>query len=86
MKNRKQLLSLLLEAWEKEPEQDLMRIVEHLAAGAGHLGSISNFSDDALYSQLEQQKQCCGGRINGVHSEYIPDFRSALLNARGCVS
>ncbi len=86
MKNRKQLLSLLLEAWDKEPEQDLMRVVEHLAAGAGHLGSISNFKDDALFTQLKHNKECCGGRINGVHSEFIPDFRSALLNARGCSS
>ncbi|MCL6269453.1 YihD family protein [Sansalvadorimonas sp. 2012CJ34-2] len=81
---RKQLLNMLLEAWDKEPEQDLMRVVEHLAAGAGHLGSISNFKDDALFMQLEHQKKCSGARLGGVHSEYIPDFRAALLSARGC--
>lgn len=81
---KKELLNLLLKAWEKEPELELMRVIEHLAASAGHLGSISNLSDDVLLYQLEQRACGCTARLGGVHSEYVPDFRSALLKARGC--
>ncbi len=82
--SKKEMLALLLEAWEKEPELDLVRIIEHSAASAGHLGSISNLKDDVLFYQLEKNNACCGARLGGVHSEYVADFRSALLKARRC--
>ncbi|WP_281646589.1 DUF1040 family protein [Parendozoicomonas sp. Alg238-R29] len=81
---KQELLSLLLKAWEKEPELELMRLVEHIAASAGHLGSTSNLKDEVLFYQLEQNSGGCSPRLGGVHNEYIPDFRSALMKARGC--
>ncbi|MTI12517.1 DUF1040 family protein [Sansalvadorimonas verongulae] len=82
--SKKELLELLLKAWEKEPELDLMRVVEHVAASAGHLGSVSNLSDDVLFYQLDKNMSGCQPRLGGVHTEYVPDFRSALMEARGC--
>ena len=82
--SKKEMLELLLDAWEKEPEQDLMRVVEYIAASAGHLGSVSNLKDEVLFYQLEKNKSCCAARLGGVHNEYVADFRSALLKARGC--
>ena len=64
-----ELLELLQPAWIKEQDLSLVQFIAKLAAEAGYDGALSGLTDDML--------------IPGLAKDHVPDFKEALLKARG---
>ncbi|ATU99742.1 YihD family protein [Aeromonas salmonicida] len=78
-----ELLELLQPAWIKEQDLSLVQFVAKLAAEAGYGGALSDLTDDMLIYHLKMRESDKQAMIPGLAKDHVPDFKEALLKARG---
>ncbi|MCL1038437.1 YihD family protein [Shewanella corallii] len=80
-----ELIELLQPEWQKEPELNLMQMIGKLAAEAGYQGKLEELSDDVLIYHLKMRNMGDDEMIPGLAKDYEPDFKTAILRARGII-
>lgn len=78
-----ELLELLQPAWIKEQDLSLIQFIEKLAGEAGYQGKLSDLTDDVLIYHLKMRESDKSTMIPGLAKDQVPDFKEALLKARG---
>lgn len=78
-----ELLELLQPAWIKEQDLSLVQFVAKLAEEAGFDGPLSVLTDDMLIYHLKMRESDKQAMIPGLAKDHVPDFKEALLKARG---
>lgn len=61
-----ELLELLLPAWEKEPDLNLLAFLQKLAQESGFIGPLSELSDDVLIYHLKMRDSASDDQIPGL--------------------
>ncbi len=80
-----ELLELLEAAWLAEQDLSLVQFVAKIAQEAGFTGPLSELSDDMLIYQLKMRDKGQQEMIPGLAKDCVPDFKDALLRARGII-
>ncbi len=80
-----ELLELLEAAWLAEQDLSLVQFVEKIAQEAGFSGPLTELSDDMLIYQLKMRDKGQQEMIPGLAKDCVPDFKDALLRARGII-
>ncbi len=78
-----ELFELLGPQWNKEAHLNLVDFLQILADEAGHEGDLSTLSDDILIYHLKMRGRDKNAMIPGIAKDVVPDFKAALLKARG---
>ncbi|WP_062260641.1 YihD family protein [Endozoicomonas arenosclerae] len=78
-----ELFELLAPEWNKEAHLNLVEVLKKLAEEAGHKGDLSSLTDDTLIYHLKMKGEKKDAMIPGIAKDAIPDFKEALLKARG---
>ncbi|MHA6999572.1 YihD family protein [Aeromonas schubertii] len=78
-----ELLELLQPAWIREQDLSLIQFIEKLAQEAGYQGPLSELTDDVLIYHLKMRDAAKAQMIPGLAKDHEPDFKEALLKARG---
>jgi len=78
-----ELLELLEPAWLKDQDLSLLQFLTKLAAEAGFKGPLAELSDEVLIYQLKMRDKGSQEMIPGLAKDCEPDFKEALLRARG---
>lgn len=81
-----ELLELLQPAWIREQDLSLVQMLQKLAEESGYTGSLAELSDDMLIYQLKMRDKTKEEMIPGLAKDHVPDFKAALLKARGIKS
>ena len=77
------LLALLQAAWLADQDLSLIQFLEKIAQEAGFSGPLRELSDDMLIYQLKMRDKGQQEMIPGLAKDCVPDFKEALLRARG---
>ncbi|KKC98440.1 MULTISPECIES: YihD family protein [Photobacterium] len=80
-----ELLTLLRPYWQQYPDLNLSSVLAQLASEAGFQGSLAEVSDDMLIYQLKMRQEKPEAMIPGLAKDCEPDFKTALLKARGII-
>ncbi len=80
-----ELLELLEAAWLTEQDLSLVPFVGKIAKEAGFSGPLTELSDDMLIYQLKMRDKGQQEMIPGLAKDCVPDFKDALLRARGII-
>ncbi len=80
-----ELLELLEAAWLAEQDLSLVQFVGKIAQEAGFSGPLTELSDDMLIYQLKMRDKGQQEMIPGLAKDCVPDFKDALLRARGII-
>ena len=80
-----ELLELLQPVWQKEPDLNLMQLVQKLANEAGFSQPIEQLTDDILIYHLKMRDTDKNAEIPGLKKDYEDDFKTAILRARGII-
>ena len=80
-----ELLELLEAAWLAEQDLSLVQFVGKIAQEAGFTGPLTELSDDMLIYQLKMRDKGQQEMIPGLAKDCVPDFKNALLRARGII-
>lgn len=78
-----ELFELLGPEWNKEAHLNLMEILQKLADEAGHQGGLATLTDDTLIYHLKMKGEAKDAMIPGIAKDVVPDFKEAMLRARG---
>ena len=78
-----ELLELLQAAWLADQDLSLIQFLEKIAQEAGFSGPLCELSDDMLIYQLKMRDKGQQEMIPGLAKDCVPDFKEALLRARG---
>ena len=78
-----ELLELLQAAWLADQDLSLVQFLEKMAQEAGFFGPLRELSDDTLIYQLKMRDKGQQEMIPGLAKDCVPDFKEALLRARG---
>ena len=78
-----ELLELLQPAWIKEQDLSLVQFIAKLTAETGYEGAPADLTDDMLIYHLKLRESDKQAMIPGLAKDHVPDFKEALLNARG---
>lgn len=78
-----ELIELLQYHWEKEPSLHLGSFLQKLADEAGFTSHIKELPDDVLIYHLKLRNLDKTADIPGLQKDFEPDFKTALLRARG---
>ncbi|MEW7867573.1 YihD family protein [Aeromonas diversa] len=78
-----ELLELLQPAWIREQDLNLIQFIEKLAREAGYEGALGELTDDVLIYHLKMRDADKSALIPGLAKDHVPDFKEALLKARG---
>ncbi len=78
-----ELIDLLQTQWQKEPDLNLMQLVQKFAHEAGFSGNLADLTDDMLIYHMKMRSLDATDAIPGLKKDYEDDFKSALLRARG---
>lgn len=81
-----ELIELLLPEWQKESSLNLMQFITKLAEEAGYQGELDKLTDDILIYHLKMRNSNKDALIPGLAKDYIEDFKSEILKARGISS
>ncbi len=80
-----ELIELLHPVWQKEPDLNLIQLLQKLAEEAGYKGELTDLSDDVLIYHLKMRGTAQTEVIPGLKKDYEEDFKTALLRARGII-
>ena len=80
-----ELLELLEAAWLAEQDLSLVQFVGKIAQEAGFTGPLTELSDDMLIYQLKMRDKGQQEMIPGLAKDCVPDYKDALLRARGII-
>ena len=78
-----ELLELLQQEWLADQDLSLMAFLAKVANEAGFTQPLSEISDDVLIYQLKMRDKSQQEMIPGLAKDCVPDFKEALLRARG---
>ncbi|MCL1074931.1 MULTISPECIES: YihD family protein [Shewanella] len=78
-----ELLEMLNPAWQKDPNLNLLQFLQLLANEAGFTGELRDLPDDVLIYQLKMRNTDTHQPIPGIQKDYVEDFKTAILRARG---
>ncbi|MGL5949690.1 MAG: YihD family protein [Aeromonas sp.] len=78
-----ELLELLQPAWIEAQDMSLVQFIAQLAQEAGFDGRLSDLTDDMLIYHLKMRGSSKDALIPGLAKDHVPDFKAALLKARG---
>lgn len=78
-----ELLELLAPEWNKEAHLNLVEILQRLGEEAGHTGGLESLTDDTLIYHLKMKGEDKDAMIPGIAKDVVPDFKQAILEARG---
>ena len=80
-----EVLELLQTYWSKDPDLNLMQILQKIAKEAGDDGELSELSDEVIIYHLKMADKDKNEPIPGIKKDYEEDFKTALLKARGII-
>jgi hypothetical protein len=80
-----ELVELLLPAWKKQSDLNLLQFLQLLADEAGYHGDLNQLSDDTLIYHLKMRDADKTATIPGLQKDYEEDFKTAILRARGII-
>lgn len=80
-----ELLELLQQEWLADQDLSLMAFLGKVASEAGFTGSLHDIGDEALIYQLKMRSKPADEMIPGLAKDAVPDFKAALLRARGII-
>lgn len=80
-----EVIELLHPEWQKEPELNLMQMIEKLANEAGFKGELKDLTDDVLIYHLKMRNSDKNEMIPGLAKDCEDDFKTAILKARGII-
>lgn len=80
-----EVLELLQPYWSKDPDLNLMQILQKIAKEAGFTGELSDLSDEIIIYHLKMVDKDKNEPIPGLKKDYEEDFKTALLKARGII-
>ena len=80
-----ELLELLESEWNKNQDLNLLAFIVQLAKEAGYQGPLEELTDDVLIYHLKMRNSAKNEMIPGLAKDHEPDFKSALLKARGII-
>ena len=80
-----ELLELLQDEWLKEQDLNLLQFLQKIATEAGYAEPLQSISDDTLIYQLKMRSRGESEMIPGLAKDVVPDFKEALLRARGII-
>ncbi|MGL4752574.1 MAG: YihD family protein [Aeromonadaceae bacterium] len=80
-----ELLELLQQEWLADQDLSLMAFLAKVANEAGFTQPLSEISDDVLIYQLKMRSKGGDEMIPGLAKDCVPDFKEALLRARGII-
>ena len=78
-----ELMELVQAAWVADQDLSLVQFLEKIAQEAGFSGPLRELSDDMLIYQLKMRDKGQQEMIPGLAKDCVPDFKEALLRARG---
>ena len=78
-----EVLELLQPYWSKEPDLSLTQILQKIAQQAGFDKDLAQLPDEVIIYQLKMADKDKFEPIPGIKKDYEPDFKTALLKARG---
>lgn len=78
-----ELIELIHPEWLKNSELNLMEFIVKLSEECGYKGAIEDLTDDVLIYHLKMRNKPKDEVIPGIAKDYIEDFKSAILEARG---
>lgn len=78
-----EVIDLLKEHWQKEPDLNLMQLIQKLACEAKFEGELGDLTDEILIYQMKMRHTDQNEAIPGLKKDYEDDFKTALLRARG---
>ena len=80
-----EVLELLQPYWSKDPDLNLMQILQKIAKEAGFDGELSELSDEVIIYHQKMADKDKNEPIPGIKKDYEEDFKTALLKARGII-
>lgn len=80
-----EVIELLEPVWQKEPDLNLLQLIEKLAEEAGFEGALNDLTDDVLIYHLKMRNTEKDAMIPGLAKDCEADFKTALLKARGVI-
>lgn len=80
-----EVLELLQPYWSKDPDLNLMQILQKIAKEAGFDGELSELGDEVIIYHLKMVDKDKNEPIPGIKKDYEEDFKTALLKARGII-
>ncbi|OBX02556.1 hypothetical protein QV05_02285 [Gallibacterium genomosp. 1] len=80
-----EVLELLQPYWSKDPDLNLIQILQKIAKEAGFDGELSELSDEVIIYHLKMVDKDKNEPIPGIKKDYEEDFKTALLKARGII-
>ncbi|MEJ2766768.1 YihD family protein [Photobacterium sp. MCCC 1A19761] len=80
-----ELIELLHPAWQKSPDLNLVEFLLQLAEEAKYQGKLADLTDDVLIYHLKMREQAPDAMIPGIAKDCEPDFKTAILRARGII-
>ena len=80
-----EVLELLQPYWSKDPDLNLMQILQKIAKEAGFDGELSELSDEVIIYHLKMADKDKNEPIPGIKKDYEEDFKTALLKERGII-
>ncbi len=78
-----ELLEMLNTAWQKDPNLSLLQFLQKLADEAHFKAALTEISDDVLIYQLKMREIDSSQPIPGIQKDYVEDFKTEILRARG---
>jgi uncharacterized protein YihD (DUF1040 family) len=80
-----ELLELLQAEWLQEQDLTLLQFLQKVAKEAGFPDALETISDDTLIYQLKMRSRGETEMIPGLAKDAVPDFKEAILRARGII-
>ncbi len=80
-----ELLELLQDEWLKDQDLSLLQFLTKIANEAGYPDALETISDDTLIYQLKMRSRPETEMIPGLAKDAVPDFKEAILRARGII-
>lgn len=80
-----ELLELLQAEWLQDQDLTLLQFLQKVANEAGFPDELETISDDTLIYQLKMRSRGETEMIPGLAKDAVPDFKEAILRARGII-
>nr|WP_321241033.1 YihD family protein [uncultured Tolumonas sp.] len=80
-----ELLELLQAEWLQDQDLTLLQFLQKVANEAGFPDALDTISDDTLIYQLKMRSRGETEMIPGLAKDAVPDFKEAILRARGII-
>ncbi|AWX14295.1 hypothetical protein CEP48_08760 [Mergibacter septicus] len=80
-----EVLELLQPYWAKDPDLNLVQLLQKIANETGFKQPLAELSDEVIIYHLKMIDKDKNEPIPGLKKDYEADFKTALLKARGII-